>query len=174
MADNPQSQSQEGGQGERLVLNDRGHERADARMIATAIRKGWNIRPQLFDVLPDQMASLALDKQQAPRTRISAAGVLVRMSGQNLADFHKSMPDLHLHAVADADTIRANALARLTAYESGRTVSVDSTATAGNGHAGGLGGNGQPGDVAPSPSPGTDQHGSNGSHQGNGSASPDR
>lgn len=101
---NPEGETTRGG-GE--LLSDPERYRSDARMITRAIREGWKLRPQLFDVLPDEATKIALNKlpdgnyENHVGVRLGAMKLLVSMNGQNQADEHKDKPDLHHHIVEE-------------------------------------------------------------------------
>ena len=178
MADNPQSHEPCGGRGEDT--------NADEYPIAAAAYNklvGSMLNPRSRWKISDPNKEFAVGVtvrnmgNEDGRVSNGAVANLIKMEAQNQAEDLKSVPDLHLHAYADVEEQRTEARSIVAASRARRlsaSQSSDRAADAGGGHAGGLGGNGQPGDVAPSPPPGTDQHGSNGSHHGNGSASPDR
>jgi hypothetical protein len=58
---------------------------SDVRLLEKAIKKGWNIPAAVFDAAPMAMAHLVANKQNSPRTRISATRALATMHGQNLS-----------------------------------------------------------------------------------------
>jgi hypothetical protein len=74
----------------------------DVRLLERAVRKGWNIPEQLFDVLPGEMAIIALDRGNSHRERISATKAIVSMHGQNQKDQHHEEGERHLHLHAHA------------------------------------------------------------------------
>lgn len=59
--------------------------RSDSRMIEMAIRKGWQIDPRLYDVLPKRAAKIALENNSA-RDILAAIRILLAMNSQNQAD----------------------------------------------------------------------------------------
>lgn len=63
------------------LLTDPGHARADIRLVETAIRKGWQIPDQLFEVLPKVAGAMAVKGK--PRDQIAAMKVLLAMKEQN-------------------------------------------------------------------------------------------
>ena len=67
---------------ETTLLADPKTVKADARMVAMAVKRGWNIPTDLLETLPTVLGELAANSDE-DRTRIGAARVLVAMHGQN-------------------------------------------------------------------------------------------
>ena len=87
--DAPPSEGQGG------LMLDPHHVRGDRRMLARAMREGWDIKAKVRSDLPGTMAKIVFDELQRPIDRIGAARVIVAMQGQNQADRHHE-DDLNL------------------------------------------------------------------------------
>lgn len=102
--------------GENLTTGTR-----DTRMLAKAVRQGWEIPDEVFSELPRWMLDIAA-KSQSERNRIAAAKVLTTMHKSNQADDpapqtvnHNS---LHAHVVIGVGTDDERASALLTLLDS--------------------------------------------------------
>ena len=67
---------------ETTILTDPHHVKADARMVAMAIKRGWKIPDSILDSLPSVLVKLVVTSDD-DRTRLGAAKVLVAMKAQN-------------------------------------------------------------------------------------------
>lgn len=110
-----------GGQGAETVEQRTGHERADARTIARAIKERWPIPESTRPALMAKMLKIALDPNSSQREAIAAARVVIGADRQNQLDelearmgpnFHAH---LHAHVALDAEQTRAGAAAYLSA-----------------------------------------------------------
>ena len=63
------------------LLTDSRHTRSDLRLLERAVKNGWDIPEALLSALPKIAGSLALNG--APRERIRAMEVLIKMKAQN-------------------------------------------------------------------------------------------
>jgi hypothetical protein len=85
------------------ILTDPHHSKADARMIAMAIKRGWTIPDSVLESLPKVLAGLVV-KSADERTKVAAAKVLVSMHGQNQRDSEgpKTGPTINVGVQVDA------------------------------------------------------------------------
>jgi hypothetical protein len=108
---NPQPPTDEpGGSGGLAPTGNRDHATTrDIRLIEKlARRRDWNISDVAFDLLPNELLLIALNKTKTgqaaeypTRERLSAARTIAHFNRQN-QDNHP-LPSLHLHAEVDID-----------------------------------------------------------------------
>lgn len=68
-----------------LPTSDGHHDREDLRLLELAIRKGWAIKDEWMDKLPEVAARIAADPGKKDRERLRALEVLNTMRGANVA-----------------------------------------------------------------------------------------
>lgn len=82
------------------ILTDDRHRRSDALMIATAIRKGWNIPDVLLDRLPSVAGTIALDPESTKREKCAAMELLRKFKADNDAQDTRQHEHQHQHVHA--------------------------------------------------------------------------
>ena len=70
---------------EPTILTDPHHAKADARLVAMAIKRGWKIPDTILDTLPTILGGMVA-KAEDDRVKVGAARVIVAMHGQNQRD----------------------------------------------------------------------------------------
>src|SRR3990167_9360817 len=73
----------------------------DTRMVERAIRQRWPLRDEYREPLVNGLLTIAVNPANGARERVSASRALIAMEGQNQADEHKQLPDLHAHLHMD-------------------------------------------------------------------------
>jgi hypothetical protein len=88
--------------GDRLVTPLAGAR--DVRLLERAIREKWNLRPEYFENLPEEMYRVAMDPMRSDKAKIAAVRSIMAMHGQNHED-DKPEGDQHVHLHADLSRV---------------------------------------------------------------------
>lgn len=113
-------------------LIDPQHQSRDIRLIASAIRKGWNIPPDIMESLPATIAELM--ETGDDRTKIAAAKVLLAMHGQNQRDKPAVKRVRHLHQLGTLPPVNGANLEERKAFLASRIIELGDDSGASGGH----------------------------------------
>lgn len=94
---------------------DPNHQSRDVRLVASAIRRGWNIPQAIMDALPAKMAEI-VETSDDERSQVAAAKVLVAMHAQNQKDKPVTRKVRHLHQLGPAVPVTEDNLEQRRAF----------------------------------------------------------
>lgn len=132
---------------------------ADLRMIAKLMKSGiWEVPDQMYQFLPAELASMALNLKRGPdgkttpadhtpRTRLMASRLLKDMVGQNTDVILKLLPEEHVHHHEQTPVTaeqQRTALLRAVAAERSKREAIDSVGRRPNGRIGNGNGSAKP------------------------------
>lgn len=112
--DEEESGDESGGRG-RFVSNDPHRIRGELAMIATAVKRRWDMDETKRKQLANEVLDAAIDATD-PEIKFKGASIIVRMEGQNQADEHKLTPSqVNVRHQIDVDSMSYEELDKLIA-----------------------------------------------------------